>query len=167
MSCTNPRWETGGTSSDPLSLGMRISHFLETIPGQKSLRVCFLCFLRGGGLPPSVTTRTRSPRQQSSKPISHQVWLQPNHSVPRTGKAGIYGAGKKSQAVPERYGERPSPREAGPTLVQAFQDEGKRWVDSGLGGYRCGPQLTEKAISVANSTYGLNTSHQSTLPHFL
>lgn len=68
-----------------LSLRMRISHSLETILGRNHSEIFPLKMW---------IYRTGAP-QQSSKPISHQLWLRLNHSVPNqadiTEQVGSYG----------------------------------------------------------------------------
>lgn len=68
----------------------------------------------------NVNIQNGSP-QQSSKPISRQLWLRLNHSVPQSGR--YYRAGRKLWAVLKWYEEMPSLRESKPILVQAFQKE--------------------------------------------
>lgn len=104
---------------------MRISHFLETILGRNHSGFCFLCF-GGRGVSSKCEHTEQEPTATKLKSYFPPGLVTLAQSVPQTGKADLYGAGGKSQAVSKWYGERPSPREAEPVLVQAFRDEGRR-----------------------------------------
>lgn len=105
--CTNQRWETGGISFDPLSLVMRSPIFWKQFWVE---------------LPPQNRSTHHKAKNLFPTKSNFRATIQSHKQA----EDSYWWSRWKSQAVPKWYGERPSPREAEPILVQAFQDEGRR-----------------------------------------